>query len=89
MPRTCRACISPERAAIDQALATGESFRNITKRFSISPSALFRHKNPPRYLRGLADSPVDFPCVELLCTTRSLFENPRDTEKQGDNNHRQ
>jgi hypothetical protein len=44
MPRTCLACSSPERVAIDKALATGESFRNITKRFSISPAALFRHK---------------------------------------------
>jgi hypothetical protein len=44
--KPCRepAGANPERATIDKALATGESFRNITKRFSISPAALFRHK---------------------------------------------
>jgi transposase len=45
MPRTCSACSSPEREAIDKALVVGESFRNIAERVSISPAALFRHKN--------------------------------------------
>src|SRR5262252_2620296 len=44
MPRTCRACTSPERAAIDRALATGKPLRNIAKRVSISPAGLLRHK---------------------------------------------
>ena len=37
MPRTGLACSSPERKEIDRALARGESFRNIAKRFGISP----------------------------------------------------
>jgi hypothetical protein len=45
MPRTCLACVSPERAAIDKALAAGEPLRNIAKRVSISHAALFRHKS--------------------------------------------
>src|ERR1700676_5605541 len=45
MPRTCLACSSPEREAIDKALVAGESFRNIAERVSISPARLFRHKN--------------------------------------------
>jgi transposase len=45
MPRTCLACSSPEREAIDKALVAGEPFRNIAERVSISPAALFRHKN--------------------------------------------
>lgn len=45
MPRTCLACSSPEREAIDRALVAGESFRNIAERVSISSAALFRHKN--------------------------------------------
>src|SRR5215472_15250580 len=45
MPRTCRACTSPERAAIDRALATGKPLRNIAKRVSISPAGLLRHKS--------------------------------------------
>ena len=32
MPRTCLACTSPERDAIDKALVTGEPLRNIAKR---------------------------------------------------------
>jgi hypothetical protein len=45
MPRTCLACSSPERETIDKALVAGEPFRNIAERVSISPAALFRHKN--------------------------------------------
>jgi len=45
MPRTCLACSSPEREAIDKALVTGEPLRNIAKRVSISPAGLLRHKN--------------------------------------------
>jgi hypothetical protein len=45
MPRTCLACANPNRAAIDKALASGCTLRNIGKRFSISPAALLRHKD--------------------------------------------
>ncbi len=44
MPRTCLACSSPNRKAIDAALASGEALRSIAKRVSISDTALFRHK---------------------------------------------
>jgi hypothetical protein len=44
MPRTCLACSSPNREAIDTALASSEPLRNIAKRVSISPAALLRHK---------------------------------------------
>lgn len=45
MPRTCLACASAERAAIDKALVNGEPLRNISKRVSISPAGLVRHKS--------------------------------------------
>jgi hypothetical protein len=45
MTRTCLACSSPAREVIDKALIAGEPFRNIAERVSISPAALFRHKN--------------------------------------------
>jgi hypothetical protein len=45
MPRTCLACSSSEREAIDKALVAGEPLRNIAKRVSISPAGLLRHKN--------------------------------------------
>ena len=45
MPRTCLACSSSVREAIDKALVAGEPLRNIAKRVSISPAALVRHKS--------------------------------------------
>jgi len=45
VPRTCLACNSPQREEIDNALAAGHSFRDIAGRFSLSRSALHRHKN--------------------------------------------
>ena len=44
MPRTCLACASSERAAIDKALAIGTSLREIAGKHSISMSSLDRHK---------------------------------------------
>jgi hypothetical protein len=44
MPRTCLACSSPNRKAIDAAFALGEPVRNIAKRVSLSPAGLLRHK---------------------------------------------
>ncbi len=44
MPRTCLACKSENRIAIDRALAKGEPFRNIAARCGISIAALHRHK---------------------------------------------
>lgn len=45
MPRTCLACSSPERLAIDEALVQGEPLRSIAHRVSISPAGLLRHKS--------------------------------------------
>lgn len=44
MPRTCSVCGHSERPAIDRALVAGEAFRAIAKRFSVSMSAVDRHK---------------------------------------------
>ena len=44
MPRTCLACASPERTAIDKALAIGKPLREITERYGIKSSSLDRHK---------------------------------------------
>jgi hypothetical protein len=45
MPRTCSICSHPARTEIDQALVNGEAFRQISARFGMSTSAVFRHKN--------------------------------------------
>jgi len=45
MPRTCTVCAHSERAAVDEALVNGESFRNIAEHFALSVGALKRHKD--------------------------------------------
>jgi hypothetical protein len=44
MPRTCTVCTHSKRAEIDKALLSGDAFRNIAERFSVSLGALTRHK---------------------------------------------
>jgi hypothetical protein len=44
MPRTCTICNHGNRENIEEALLSGESFRNIAQRFGTSATALFRHK---------------------------------------------
>lgn len=44
MPRICLACASPNREAIDKALANGTPLRHIEGQWDISRSALDRHK---------------------------------------------
>ena len=44
MSRTCTICTHAERAAIDVALVTGESLRDIAGQYHLSKSALERHR---------------------------------------------
>jgi hypothetical protein len=44
MSRTCTICTHPQRAEIDQALATGPQIRAISALFRVSEDALARHK---------------------------------------------
>src|ERR1700686_630203 len=89
MPRTCLACSSPEREAIDKALVVGESFRNIAERVSISPAALFRHKNHVANAIGNATAPHEERLGETLLdemrrVQRKAWELLGRTESQGD-----
>jgi len=43
MARTCSVCAHPEREAIEKALAAGETFRGIARRFAASADAIGRH----------------------------------------------
>lgn len=65
MGRRCSICDSAEQAPIDRALIRNEvGYREIAKRFGISISALFRHKQnhlPGIVAKGLAATPVDAP----------------------------
>ena len=44
MPRRCTICDHPNREAIDQGLIAGQALRDIAGHFSLSKSALARHK---------------------------------------------
>jgi hypothetical protein len=55
MPRTCTVCTHEDRAGVDSALLSGESFRNIAKRYGTSTTVLHRHKQdhlPPSLLKA-------------------------------------
>jgi hypothetical protein len=44
MPRPCSVCNHDQRREIDKALLNGESYRNVSQQFRVSPAALTRHK---------------------------------------------
>ena len=44
MPRTCTICVHSQRAEIEAALIAGEGYRTIADRWSVSKTALIRHK---------------------------------------------
>lgn len=45
MPRSCTVCSHPQRKAIDEALFRNKTpFRNVSKQYGVTASALFRHK---------------------------------------------
>jgi hypothetical protein len=44
MPRRCTVCDHPQRHGIDETLVTGAPYRSVAKRFSLSESAVYRHK---------------------------------------------
>ncbi len=46
MPRKCSICTNNDHESIDQALTDGEtSLRNVAKKWSVSKSALIRHRD--------------------------------------------
>jgi hypothetical protein len=62
MPRSCTICAHPEREAINEALFRNKiPFRNVSKQYQVTVSALFRHKKhvgaePQVAERQLADT---------------------------------
>jgi hypothetical protein len=89
MPRTCLACSSPERRSIEKALIAGEPFRNIAECLSISPAALFRHKNHVANAIGKAQAQHEERLGETLIdemrrVQRKAWELLARTESNGD-----
>jgi hypothetical protein len=76
MPRTCTVCTHPERAVIDRALVSRESFRDISKRFSVSVSAADRHKKghiPATLVRAKAVQETS-DAVDVMAELQRCFE---------------
>ncbi len=89
MPRTCLACSSPEREAIDRALVAREPLRNIAKRVSLSPAGLLRHKNHVAHTIGKAQTQREERQGETLLdemrrVQRKAWELLSKTESDGD-----
>jgi len=89
MPRTCLACSSPDRSAIEKSLVSGEPLRNIAKRVSISPAGLLRHKShvarsivkaSERREEQLGDNLLD----EMRRVQQKAWELLAKTESEGD-----
>jgi hypothetical protein len=63
MPRVCTICTHPARAAIDDGLEAGQSLRDVAGQYSLSKSALDRHKVshlPARLAQDGADLKAEF-----------------------------
>jgi hypothetical protein len=63
MPRGCTVCAHPECQAIEDALfRNGISFRNVSKQYQVTVSALFRHKeHVSKRLRTAAEATAALP----------------------------
>lgn len=89
MSRPCSVCRHPDRAAIDAALVSGDSYRGLSGRFGTSKSALERHREHlPRGLALAREAEAATRADDLLERTRSLEVDARrllaKAEKEGD-----
>src|SRR5207253_3022318 len=44
MPRKCSVCVHSQRSGIEQALLSGDSYRVVAQRWSVSRDAVVRHR---------------------------------------------
>jgi hypothetical protein len=75
MPRTCTVCSHPERTTIDEALISGgEALRTIADQWSVSKTALIRHKTDhlPAHLAAAHDAAEVVRADSLLDQVRAL-----------------
>lgn len=74
MPRKCSVCSHPEVDAINQALVSGQSYRNIAERFGLAMSSVYRHKSEhlPNALIKAAEAEQVASADDLLRQIREL-----------------
>jgi hypothetical protein len=74
LPRKCTICIHPDREAIDRALVNKESFRYVSKQYSVTVSAIHRHNDahlPASMTKAQEARPVT-QADDLLTQVRNL-----------------
>ena len=90
MPRRCTVRDQPERHSIDEALVSGAPYRSVAKRFSLSESAVYRHKTEhlPAHLLKAREVEEVAQADDLLEQVRNLqthaFDILERAEKAGD-----
>ena len=90
MPQTCSVCRHPQRPAIDRALVAGTSIRDIAGQFSLSRSAVERHRaeHVPLRLVKREEERQTLDADELLAQAKGLYSKAvgllRQAESAGD-----
>ena len=75
MSRTCTVCENPNILNINENLIAGQSYRSIAKQFSLSESAVYRHKNHiSQTLVKAKDARESVYADSLLDQVKSLME---------------
>jgi coenzyme F420-reducing hydrogenase alpha subunit len=77
MPRTCSVCDHNDLSEINAALASNEPLRTIADRWSVSKTALIRHRN-----QHLPVSQLKAKEAEEGARTDDLFEQVRDLQER-------
>lgn len=75
MPPKCTICHHPSREAIDAAIVSGETLRDIAQRFAVSRDALYRHKaHIPTAVATAREAGEVAEADRLLLTVRDLLQ---------------
>ena len=86
MPRTCSVCDHDELSEINAALGSGEPLRTIADRWSVSKTALIRHRNqhlPVSQLKAReAEEANRTDDLEEVNHTDDLFDQVRDLQER-------
>jgi hypothetical protein len=86
MPQPCSICIHTDRDTIDRALVSGETLRNIAEQYSVSSTALHRHKAHISTAVAKAHEAGEVAEADrLLSTVRDLLQSAIGTITQAEN----
>src|ERR671910_3302026 len=87
MPRRCTVCDHPQRHGIDETLVTGAPYRSVAKQFSLSESAVYRHKTEhlPAHLLKAKEAEAVAQADDLLEQVRHLQAHALDILDRAEN----